>query len=221
MLAVVRTARPSDRCGRKCRSYSLSVLWRAVPGRRRSWSRPGECPGRRSPAFASTPPVCRWPGWDHCRTPWLGGRPSPTWGHAGPGRDRHRRVPTRLSGGPEPRQQADHRLVAALPSVTCSCPGSGGKTSISQRAHTLGCSQTASRTDRSARRPFACPMVKPRVPDQTLPRRISDRPARGPWKPRQPHQLAAPRTITNDLCPVARQVPTRVQRDQRPPWPFR
>jgi hypothetical protein len=120
----------------------------------------GRMPWRDVPSLASTPQVWRRLGWVHCRIPWPGGRPSPTWGHARSGRDRHRRVPPRLSGGPEPRQQADHRIVAALPTMTCSCPCPGGKTSISQRAHTIGRSQTASRTDRSARRPLAFPSVK-------------------------------------------------------------
>ena len=48
-------------------------------------------------------------------TPCLRGRPSPTPGHARPRRDRHCRVPARLSGGPDHQQRGDHKLVASVP----------------------------------------------------------------------------------------------------------
>jgi hypothetical protein len=164
--------------------------WRAVPDQRRSRSQPDGCPGRMSPPLASTPHVCRWPGWHHYRTPWLRGRPSPTWGHARPRRDRPRWVPTRLSGGPTPQQQANHKPVASLLSVTCSYPGPGGQTSISQRAHTIGSSPTGPRTNRSAPRPLAFPTGKHAPRRSDLPRPSPTDRRDGDPEPRQPRQLA-------------------------------
>jgi hypothetical protein len=76
---------------------------RAVPDRpqaRLSPLRPGAA--LRSPPFGRRPPVGPWLGGVHYRTLGLRGRPSPAWGHARFRRDRHSRVPTRLSGGPVP-----------------------------------------------------------------------------------------------------------------------
>jgi hypothetical protein len=149
----------------------------------------GRMPWREVPRSHRPPHLCRWPGWDHCCIPWLGGRPSPTWGHARPGRDRHRRVPTQLSGGSDhPQQQANHRLVAALPTVTCSCPGPGGLPSISQRAHTIGGSPYGPRPDRSA--PARVPAREARQCRSDLPSPSPTDQREGGRRPRQPRQLA-------------------------------
>jgi hypothetical protein len=78
-----------------------------------SFRGPGGPAGEPTP-LASTPHPSRWPGWQHYRTPCVRGRPSPTRGHARPRRDRHCRVPTQLSGGPDHQQRGDHKVVAAL-----------------------------------------------------------------------------------------------------------
>jgi hypothetical protein len=146
-------------------------------------------PWRDVTPLASTPHACRWPGWHHCRPRGCEG-----------GRPRHGGTPvhdetvtagdTQLSGGPVPRPQVDHRIVAALLNVTCWHAGPGGQVSIPQRAHTISSSPTGPEPDPSARRPLAFPMVKHargrsglRCPSPT------DR-REGGRRPRQPRQLA-------------------------------
>ena len=60
------------------------------------------------PGSHRTPNLWTWPGGQNHRTPCLRGRPSPTRGHGGSGRDRRCRVPTPLSCGPDHRWQGDH-----------------------------------------------------------------------------------------------------------------
>jgi hypothetical protein len=79
-------------------------------------------PSRRAPGLPNSPVGSPDPshgsgsGWQNDRIPWLRGRPSPTGGHAGSRRDRHRRVPTQLSGGPDPQSTGrDHRIFALHP----------------------------------------------------------------------------------------------------------
>jgi hypothetical protein len=166
--------------------------WRAVPGRRRSRSQRGGCPGGTPPRFASTAPVCRWPGWDHYRPRGCAG-----------GRTRRGGTPvhdeTVTAGCPRNYPVVPNRssrpttsqLPRSLPDGLYAGPG--GKPSFSQRAHTHR--QFANRTPNQpqpAARPLAFPMGKhaPRRSDLPSPSPTDQREGRP--KPRQPRQLARP-----------------------------
>jgi hypothetical protein len=158
-----------DRFGRECRSSvagsangTFACWLRAkVPFTSRGRAVPG--PGvHASPLFsapcaitptAPTRPQGGWPGWHHYRIPWPVWLPSPTWRHARSRRDRHCRVPTRLSGGPDPLSQGDHRIVALLVGWTGSPAGPGGKTSISPSDHAIGVFHLGHRPTRTRSEP--------------------------------------------------------------------
>jgi hypothetical protein len=129
-------------------------------------------------------------------TPWLRGRPSPTWGHARPRRDRHRRVPTPLSGGPAPQQQADHRPVASLLNVTCSYPGPEASRA-SRKAPTRSVVLQPDPGPTAAQgAPTRVPDGEARASGQTgPPANLRPTNARREPKPRQPHRTCAPQNV--------------------------
>jgi hypothetical protein len=122
-------------------------------------------PWRDATPLASTPTCVQVAGLGSLPTPWLRGRPSPTWGHARFRRDRRRRVPTQLSGGPAPQQQADHRTVASLLNVTCSYAD-----------------RKARRAPRNAPHQRQFPNRAPDQPQRGTPTRVPDGEAH-PWPP--------------------------------------
>jgi hypothetical protein len=185
------------------------AAWRAVPTPRAE-----RCP-RTATGLPCSPPARPDP------RPWAGGRVGGTTeprgcaggrprrgGHARSRRDRPCRVPTQLSGGPDPSSQDDHSQLPRSPGdVLVRRSGRQDEPPATQPPHRQFPHPAHAVPQRATRgMPAGVPIVNPRGDRADLQRRISDRPTRrhpriAPTPPTRAPQPPTPSATTRSPSP--------------------